>query len=1058
MMKGVHRMRKAAAILTAGIITATYMTMLFPSDGFAQVNGYECEINVVSGLKNKINGYSVASLEDGATLKISSQVSGSYKITFKGQGGNVEILSGGKTYRQNLDGSEQVENIYLPAGENEINLSGNGYLTDFDIELSQTVYEAEGARLGGYAVRQTKEGASGGAIVSNIGAYTTDFGNLMFDIYAPEDGDYGFIIDHIPSGSSEGYIQTGDVTKEFTGSSEMRFAVDGRRYVELPLKKGQNDVKIYSDKGNIGSLDCVTVFAPQEVIENCYEDSAAKLSGAAYIRNDLYRAKNGSGISGIGKSGSAEFDVSTENGEYEVTIWYCSPEYRGMEIYVDGKYADTIYCPITAETYNIDTVKVKLSMTNGRHKIKFANPYADAPDIDKIRIEKTNKTNTAYKSVGKKEFSNNKVSVKYDMSTGKADFYSGDTLRVKGIEAVIKLEGSEANTSVKSSDYSYRIASSETLEDGYGKGTKYTITSYGVGLPIMRQSYWLYDGLDYILTNVEVESDYEISSNFLAPITAMGEGAVNIGDIDDGRALFVPYDNDGWVRYRADEISGRNISYWTTALYDNTSRASIVTGAVDHDTFKTGTSSYADGKDINFLGGFGGIWSAKDTYDYIPHGSIDGKVLTSPKFFLGYFDDWRDGMEEYGSANTKNVPMLEWKDGVPFGYNSWYGQGSKVNYNESVAVSDFIKELSDVNDFKGDNDVVYVNLDSYWDSLSDEQLKSFVEHCHQNGQRAGIYWSHFVFWATETTWNIGIPDTDYTYRDAVLEEPNGGVAAIQKDSGSLPMDPTSDAMKARLDMFMKKFTDLGFEFLKIDFLNYAALEGCHRDPEVKTGMQAYNKALELFTEYVDTDKFFLSYSIAPLFPYQYAHARRISCDTADDIGETSYMLNSLNYGWWADNTLYQFTDPDHLSFAASATEARTRYNSGVICGTLMLLSDSYKQPAMRELTKELTSNREINALARKGRAFRPVEGNTGQWANEMFTLDDGNEFYLAIFNYERTMNKKYDVNLERIGLDSDRKYTVTDMWSGKSFTAKGSFIAELKPEESYIYKIVVKGE
>lgn len=158
----------------------------------------------------------------------------------------------------------------------------------------------------------------------------------------------------------------------------------------------------------------------------------------------------------------------------------------------------------------------------------------------------------------------------------------------------------------------------------------------------------------------------------------------------------------------------------------------------------------------------------------------------------------------------------------------------------------------------------------------------------------------------------------------MLEEPNGGVAAIQKDSGSLPMDPTSDAMKARLDYIMNKFIDCGFEFLKIDFLNYAALEGNHRDPDVKTGMQAYNQALKMFTDYVDTDKFFLSYSIAPLFPYQYAHARRISCDTADDIGETSYMLNSLNYGWWEDNTLYQFTDPDHISFAASATEAEDK--------------------------------------------------------------------------------------------------------------------------------------
>ena len=81
-------------------------------------------------------------------------------------------------------------------------------------------------------------------------------------------------------------------------------------------------------------------------------------------------------------------------------------------------------------------------------------------------------------------------------------------------------------------------------------------------------------------------------------------------------------------------------------------------------------------------------------------------------------------MEAYGDANTRNIPMLEWKDGVPFGYNSWYGQGSKVNYKESIDVSNFIKELGD-NDFKGDNDVAYINLDSYWDSFSDDQLKQF---------------------------------------------------------------------------------------------------------------------------------------------------------------------------------------------------------------------------------------------------------------------------------------------------------------------------------------------
>lgn len=1045
-------MKRTAAFLIAYIMTITCVLSIFSIAGSAAVNGYKCDVNASYGLKTLKDGFSASSLEDGAAVTVDAPVSGSYRISFRGSGEKLTASVGTDKYESDFGSKEENIDIFLEKGEREIKLGGKGRLDFLTVELNQTVYEAEGARLGGYAVRNKREDASGGVIVSNIGAPQTDFGNIMFSVYAPCDGCYGIIVDYVSSGSIPFYIQSGDFTKEVTSSEDMQFSKDGRKYVEVPLKAGLNDVKLYGVDGNMGSVDCITVFAPEEIIDGIYEESEAKLVGSASVRDDLYRARNSKGITGIGPDGSAEFTVSTDSGTYDLTIWYCSPEYRGMEIYVDGKYSDRLYCPITAEDYNVETISTKIKLTAGKHRIKFTNVYSDAPDIDKIRLTKSAEVKTAYKSSGVKTFSNGEVTVKYDMSKGTADFYSGETLRIKGIEAVAKVEGKETNTAVKSSDYSYRKVSEEAVEDGYGKGTLYTVTSYGVGLPVMRQRYWLYEGLDYILTNMEIESDKTISSNFLAPITAMGEGIVDIGDIDDGRAVFVPYDNDGWVRYRGDEIDGRHISYWVTSLYDNTSRASVVTGSVDHDTFKTGTSEYSNGDSINFFGGFGGIWSAKDTYDYVPHGSIDGNVLTSPRFFLGYFDDWRDGMEEYGSANTKNVPMLNWDDGVPFGYNSWYGQGSSVNYKESIEVSDFIKELGG-NSFKGDNDVAYINLDSYWDSFSDEELKQFVEHCHANGQRAGIYWSHFVFWATEAWWNMGVPGYDYTYRDAVLEEPNGGVAAIQKDSGSLPMDPTSDAMKARLDYFMNKFIDCGFEFLKIDFLNYAALEGNHRDPNVKTGMQAYNQALKLFTDYVDTDKFFLSYSIAPLFPYQYAHARRISCDTADDIGEISYMLNSLNYGWWEDNTLYQFTDPDHISFSASSTEARTRYNSAVISGTLMLLSDSYKNKGMRELTKQLTSNEAINNLAKKGRAFRPVEGNTGQWTNDLFTLEDGDEFYLAVFNFERTMNKKYNIDFERIGLEKGTEYTVTDMWSGETSKQTDYMKIELFPEESYIYLI-----
>jgi len=51
------------------------------------------------------------------------------------------------------------------------------------------------------------------------------------------------------------------------------------------------------------------------------------------------------------------------------------------------------------------------------------------------------------------------------------------------------------------------------------------------------------------------------------------------------------------------------------------------------------------------------------------------------------------------------------------------------------------------------------------------------------------------------------------------------------------------------------------------------------------------------------------------------------------------------------------------------------------------------------------------------------------------------------------MNKKYNIDLERIGLEKDTEYSVTDMWSGKNMQVKDIMSIELHPEESSIYKI-----
>ena len=119
--------------------------------------------------------------------------------------------------------------------------------------------------------------------------------------------------------------------------------------------------------------------------------------------------------------------------------------------------------------------------------------------------------------------------------------------------------------------------------------------------------------------------------------------------------------------------------------------------------------------------------------------------------------------------------------------------------------------------------------------------------------------------------------------------------------------PDASGYEAAYSILLQKFLDLGFEYIKIDFLTHASLEGQHYDPNVKTGIQAYNEGLAYINKVLG-GKMFISASIAPLFPSQYANSRRISTDIDGSLSSTEYQLNNLTYGWWQNGTIYTYTD------------------------------------------------------------------------------------------------------------------------------------------------------
>ena len=615
------------------------------------------------------------------------------------------------------------------------------------------------------------------------------------------------------------------------------------------------------------------------------------------------------------------------------------------------------------------------------------------------------------------EMTNANVRLEYDLSTGRANFYWQNSLKITGFYSGVGLD-----TYITGTIYSTRTWTVTNNE--------VDITLTGSGLPTMKQVFILEQDNSF-LTRVDVVGD-RLQSRWMGPVVVDTAGCVDIGSSSDNRALIVPFDNDSFTfSYNAMPINNTNGSYEVSAFYDNTTRNGLVVGSVTHDQWKTGVYFQGSHNKLDVMNVYGGVTSS-DTRDVLAHGLVAGDIISSPTVFVGFGADWRIVMEAYADANAAVVARLPWNGGVPFGWNSWYAYTTGVNYSNATAASSFIRNNLQTNNFN-DCGVVYINLDSYWSNLSDAQLLQFANYCHSNGQKAGIYWTPFVYWGTASqgsnSWMTG---ASYRWKDAYLRTPDG---SVQTNDSGIAIDPTHPGTRQMINYYISYFKSHGFDYLKLDFLSHGAMEGVHYDTNITTGIQAYNQGMQYLVQQ-NNGRMFLNESIAPIFPYQYAHSRRIACDTSTAISDTQFELASVSYGWWISGRLYEYSDPDIMKFSGGTeNENRSRLISCAISGTVFLNGDDLASAAGQNLARTCLTNAAINEVARTGRGFRPVEGNTGTSATDVFVRQNGSTWHVAVFNYSASTVIK-SLNLARLGLTGS--YTAVDLWSGAVSAVSGN--------------------
>lgn len=776
--------------------------------------------------------------------------------------------------------------------------------------------------------------------------------------------------------------------------------------------------------------------------------------------------------------------TADQAGVYTMTVHYISGDPRAAVISVNGAEGENFNFPKTADWNTVGTYDIQIDLKQGSNTILFDDGGGYSPDIDLIELRLASAGDgvpdhdgsigelgkqlqvTKYGSITLTEYqrgfsvANPSYELLYNTSTGLSQYNWNQKPVIKGAYSEIQLD-----KTVASKDYGKHTFKAKdgvtSFRDATGEGIKVTVRSEQKGLPDLSQVFYIYNNGPYVLTEVTASQAAGLTTNQMAPLAVEARGGVDIGSYGDNRVLVTPFDNDSWSRYQAKSINTRlntdnYVSSELTAIYDNTSRKGLVVGSVTHDTWKTGIHWSGTDNKLNELRVYGGFTSQASTHDSLPHGSVSGKSVTSPKVFIGLYDDYRKGMEGYGRVNAAIAPPLAFgqniSEGVPVGWNSWGAYADHLSYDNAAAVSNYVKEHLQNSSFEN-NGNVYINLDSYWDNMTDQQLTDLVKLIHGNGQKAGIYYSPFVYWGDNMDQVVEGTDGKYKYGDIVLRDASGNI--LPKLDGAYAVDPTHPAVKARIDYYMNRFKKEGFEYIKVDFLSHGSLEGRHYDSKVQTGIQAYNQGMAYLDQAIG-GTMFISESIAPLFPSQYAHSRRISCDVDGSLGSTEYQLNNLTYGWWQNGTIYHYTDPDYMTLVkgGSYEGAQTRVNAAAISGTVFLNSDDVNDPAARQYMENLLTNPEVNALAVKGKAFKPVEGNTGTKAADLFVLEDQGTYYLAVFNYTQNPEQR-QIDLKRAGIpvQDGASVQVTDLWTGEKVTAGAMLNVTLKSAESKLYQI-----
>jgi hypothetical protein len=631
-----------------------------------------------------------------------------------------------------------------------------------------------------------------------------------------------------------------------------------------------------------------------------------------------------------------------------------------------------------------------------------------------------------------------------------------------------------------STSFSRHSVTTDQIKDPLGKGICLNLVheSDNKGIKLV-QYITIYESNPFVLITAEAQSangSAVVETRNISPISILPQQQGSL-TIPGNQAIFTdyPFDNDNWVdviarKWPEDNRSVTGTSYELASAYDEATKNGFVIGSILHDFWKTGML-YGTGTKINTIDSlivYGGAatkdvhglpdsYGGKDgTHDVMAHGTQLGVSVYAPLIYLSASADLRNDLLLFGNTLKKVNGYSDWKKPAPFYWNS-FGVEGVLGYEKVMMPGDIAKIVDYIHSlphFNSSTEPV-LSIDSYDQNIySTEVLKSIGRYGKKKGQQMGFYFIPFSLWTWKSHINESkLTNTEHMLRDVILLDDKGNYVPYKDgDWGAFPIDPTHPYTRDFIIGQLQKAKAIDARFIKIDFLSAGALESARRyDPQVRSGIQAYNYGMKMLRQLVDSimgPDIFITQAISPLFPNQYAHTRFLSTDVHSHLrndlpgfphyGSTAASMISATNFWWTQGSLWPYTNMDVVVMKRfqkhnelNEQDVKVRLLSMIVMGSIMGDGSDFRDKLASERGRLLLNNKAVCEFFSRPKAFTPLRFPLGQKQDQQLGYYlPGDTITLAAFNFD--LNKTFTETFRQSEIGwGNGSYKLVDILTGK---------------------------